>query len=297
MYDICCIGHITADKIITPRSVNYLSGGTAFYFSKAIRNMDVSYCLVTAVADEDRGVVEELQTNGLTINALSSRHTVLFENIYSENQDNRTQRVLQEADPFTAEQLEDINAAIFHLGPLLADDIPLELIRTLARRGAVALDVQGYLREVRNKNVFAVDWPGKREALEYVSILKANEHEAEALTGYSDMQQAAEAIAAWGVKEVVITLGSKGSVIYADNKLYQISAYQPVEVIDATGCGDTYMAGYLYQRIKQRGIQESGEFAAAMSTIKIESSGPFDGLEEDVRALLKRDKSRRGQGL
>ena len=43
MYDICCIGHITLDKIVTPRAVKHMAGGTAFYFSNAIRNMDVRY--------------------------------------------------------------------------------------------------------------------------------------------------------------------------------------------------------------------------------------------------------------
>jgi sugar/nucleoside kinase (ribokinase family) len=62
--------------------------------------------------------------------------------------------------------------------------------------------------------------------------------------------------------------------------------------VDATGCGDTYMAGYLYCRAKGLNLQESGEFAAAMATLKIESSGPFTGTEEEVMALLDNNKRR-----
>jgi sugar/nucleoside kinase (ribokinase family) len=91
----------------------------------------------------------------------------------------------------------------------------------------------------------------------------------------------------WGVKEVIITLGSKGSVIFCDNAFCTIPAYHPILVKDATGCGDTYMAGYLFQRIKGATIQKAGEFAAAMATLKIESSGPFQGTKEDVLALLQ----------
>ncbi len=54
----------------------------------------------------------------------------------------------------------------------------------------------------------------------------------------------------------------------------------PPPVIDATGCGDTYMAGFLYQRIKGASLQEAGEFAAAMATLKIQSSGPFTGTRQ-----------------
>ena len=49
-----------------------------------------------------------------------------------------------------------------------------------------------------------------------------------------------------------------------------------------SGCGDTYTIGYLYQRVSGAGIEEAGRFAAAMSTLKIEKSGPFNGSKEDV---------------
>ena len=52
--------------------------------------------------------------------------------------------------------------------------------------------------------------------------------------------------------------------------------------VDATGCGDTYTIGYLYQRVSGAGIEEAGRFAAAMSTLKIKKSGPFNGSKEDV---------------
>ncbi|PWV51970.1 PfkB family carbohydrate kinase [Chitinophaga sp. S165] len=286
MYDICCVGHITLDKVVTTKSVVHMAGGTSFYFSNAIRHMDVKYRLVTGLAESEMNTVVQLREKGIEVDVVPSRHTVYFENIYSENQDHRTQRVLQKADPFSIEALSHTDARIFHLGPLLADDIPVELIRSLSERGKVALDVQGYLRKVENHNVHAIDWPAKQDALKYIHTLKANEHEMEVLTGISDVRKGAKVLAEWGVKEVVITLGSMGSVIYANGVFHHIPAYLPTAVIDATGCGDTYMAGYLYQRTKGASFQEAGEFAAAMATLKIESSGPFTGTKEDVLDLL-----------
>lgn len=286
MYDICCVGHITLDKVVTTKSVVHMAGGTSFYFSNAIRHMDVKYRLVTGLAESEMNTVVQLREKGIEVDVVPSRHTVYFENIYSENQDHRTQRVLQKADPFSIEALSHTDARIFHLGPLLADDIPVELIRSLSERGKVALDVQGYLRKVENHNVHAIDWPAKQEALKHIHTLKANEHEMEVLTGLSDVRKGAKVLAEWGVKEVVITLGSMGSVIYANGVFHHIPAYVPTVVIDATGCGDTYMAGYLYQRTKGASFQEAGEFAAAMATLKIESSGPFTGTKEDVLDLL-----------
>ncbi|HEV2478354.1 MAG TPA: PfkB family carbohydrate kinase [Puia sp.] len=291
--ELCCIGHITHDKVVTPRSVVHMAGGTAFYFSNALSRFDIRYQLVTALAPADMPSVYDLQSKGIDVTVFPSAHTVFFENIYSGNQDNRTQRVIRQADAFSAAQLAAIKADVYHLGPLLAGDIPLDLIRSLSEKGKVSIDAQGYLREVRGQNVFAIDWPWKQEALGYVHTLKVNEHEMAVLTGESDVHKSAKILAAWGVKEVVITLGSMGSVIYADQAFYTIPAYVPTtSVVDATGCGDTYMAGYLYQRVKGASIQEAGEFAAAMATLKIEGSGPFTGTREDVLALLASRKDK-----
>jgi sugar/nucleoside kinase (ribokinase family) len=293
MYDICCVGHITSDKVVTTRSVVHMAGGTSVYFSNAIRNMDLDYILVTALARTEMDSVSDLRAKGIEVKVLPSAHTVYFENIYTEDQDHRTQRVLQQADPFTVGQLRDINARIFHLGPLLADDMPVELIKALSARGTVSLDVQGYLRKVLDKKVCAIDWLAKKEALRYVDILKASRSEMEVLTGHADVRTGARILADWGVKDVVITLGSMGSVIYKAGNFYDIPAYSPDgSLVDTTGCGDTYMAGYLYQRLKGMGSQDAGEFAAAMATLKIESSGPFTGTEEDIRALLRSCKKK-----
>ena len=68
-----------------------------------------------------------------------------------EDTNERKQRVTAKADPFTIEGLQDVNARIFHLGSLLADDFSLDVIKYLAGKGLLSLDVQGYLREVQNE--------------------------------------------------------------------------------------------------------------------------------------------------
>ena len=293
MHDLCCVGHITLDKVVTPKNTVHMPGGTSFYFSHAIRNLkDINYTLVTAIAESEMAVANDLQSKGIDVKVMPSKHSVYFENIYGENQDNRTQRVLAKADPFTVDYLEDIDARIYHLGSLLADDFSLDVIRFLSQKGLVSVDSQGYLREVREQNVYAVDWTEKKEALKYIHFLKANEHEMEVLTGYDDIAMAAKQLYDWGVKEVLITLGSMGSVIYDGNNFHMIPAYKPKEVVDATGCGDTYMTGYLYKRAKGAGIEESGRFAAAMSTLKIECLGPFKGTKEDIEHCLETAEQR-----
>ena len=193
MKDICCIGHITLDKIVTPKKTTYMAGGTSYYFSHGMSHLKdyKHYKLVTALAESERQSAEEIRALGIEVKIIPSRKTVYFENIYEENQDNRKQKVLAKADPFTVENLQDVEANIFHLGTLLSDDFSLEVIRYLATKGTLSADAQGYLREVRDEQVFATDWKEKIEALKYIDILKVNEKEMEVLTGYTNPQKAA----------------------------------------------------------------------------------------------------------
>ena len=292
MKDICCIGHITKDKIITPRQTVYMAGGTSFYFSYAFNHLpkEVSFQLVTKLGETEMKSVDDMREAGIDVVTYPSRHTVYFENKYGENQNDRTQRVLERADPFMVEEMKSVDAGVYHLGSLLSDDFSPEVVEYLSTKGRISIDAQGYLREVRGDKVYPIDWAEKREILAHTDIIKVNEHEMEVITGKTDPHEAALQLAEWGVKEVCVTLGSEGSIILADGKFYTIPAYEPKEIVDATGCGDTYSAGYLWCRAQGMGFEEAGKFAAAMCTLKLEHSGPFDRSIEDVRKVLKDDR-------
>lgn len=289
MKDICCIGHITKDKIITPRHTVYMAGGTSFYFSYAFSHLpqNVSFQLVTKLGESEMQSVEDMRKAGIDVQVYPSRHTVYFENKYGENQNDRTQRVLERADPFTIDEMQEVNAGVYHLGSLLSDDFSTDVVKYLSTKGRISIDAQGYLREVRGEKVYPIDWAEKREILAHTDIIKVNEHEMEVITGFNDPRAAALRLAEWGVKEVCVTLGSEGSIILADGKFYDIPAYEPKEIVDATGCGDTYSAGYLWCRAQGMGFEESGKFAAAMCTLKLEHSGPFDRDIDDVRRVME----------
>ncbi len=289
MKDICSIGHITRDKIITPQNTVSMAGGTSYYMSHGISHLPrkVSYQLVTKVGQGQMGEVEKMRRDGVDTICYPSRHTVYFENKYGEDSNSRTQRVLAKADPFTVEEMRPLEARIFHLGTLLADDFSPEVVKYLATKGLVSIDVQGYLREVVGENVRATPWKHQEEILAVTSILKLNEHEMEVVTNSTDPRTVARKLAAQGVREVVVTLGSYGSLIYADNQFYEIPAYKPRQVVDATGCGDTYSTGYLYCRLQGMGYAEAGRFAAAMCTLKLEHNGAFDGTIEDIERIIK----------
>jgi len=289
MKKICCIGHITRDRIITPQQTIDMAGGTSFYMAHGMHHLsqDFPFQLVTKIGQESQEEVDHLRQMNIDVLSYSSPHSVFFENHYGLNSNQRTQRVLAKAAPFTIEEMEPLAAEVFHLGSLLADDFSPEIVKFLAQKGCISIDVQGYLREVRGEKVYAVDWKDMDAVLPYVDIVKLNEHEMYAIMHTNDPKIVAEKLASYGVREVIITLGSYGSLIYADKTCYEIPAYTPRKIVDATGCGDTYSTGYLYMRSQGATFQEAGRFASAMCTLKLEHNGPFEGSLKDIETLIK----------
>ena len=94
-HELCCIGHITLDKVVTPGNTVYMPGGTSFYVSHALKRFDdLDYALVTAVGASERGVTDELTALGIRTTVLPSPYSVYFENIYGDNPDDRTQSLV-----------------------------------------------------------------------------------------------------------------------------------------------------------------------------------------------------------
>lgn len=289
MKDIICIGHVTLDKIVTPEKEVYMPGGTTFYFAHGISSLPmdgVSFKLVASLAETEMQAVEDIRKKGIEVEVIPSAKSVFFENIYGANQNERKQRVRAKADPFTVESVQGLEAKYICLGSLLADDFSLDVVKELSKHGTIVMDAQGYLREVRGEKVYACDWDNKLEFFKYIDILKVNEHEIFTLTGIKDYRDACKKLAEWGIKEVLLTLGSEGSLLYIDGVFHEIKPCTPAQIVDATGCGDTFQMGYLYKRAQGADAVEAAQFASAVCSLKIEDNGPFKGSIEDVMKRL-----------
>ncbi len=95
---------------------------------------------------------------------------------------------------------------------------------------------------------------------EQVDILFANEAEACALWGCDEVGAAVERARA-EVAVACITLSEKGSVVVAGADTYEVPAH-PVDVVDTTGAGDLYAAGFLYGYTSGRPLPQCGELGS-----------------------------------
>jgi len=291
MFDAAVIGPVTRDRLrVRGAPTRTLAGGAVHYAGIALCRLGRACTVLTRAAEADADeLLGELRAAGARVQCRPARRTTSFENRYDEGFASRRQTVIAVCEPFAAEDAAGVCARAVQLGPLTRSDMDLEVLEAAAGTGArVYLDVQGFLRAVGpDGDVRAVDWPEKAAGLPRVHVLKADLDEARLLAGCVEPEEAARRIAAYGVEEVIVTLGAQGSVILEGGRLHRIPAYPPRRIADATGCGDTYLAGYLHARLAGRGVEAAGRFAAALAALKLERAGPFVGDEARVRFLLE----------
>ncbi|MCY4419684.1 MAG: carbohydrate kinase family protein [Gammaproteobacteria bacterium] len=106
--------------------------------------------------------------------------------------------------------------------------------------------------------------------VEQASYICLNDYESELLqerTGLG-VKQIAELVEA-----MVVTYGSKGSVIHADGASIEIPAVWAGSVQDPTGCGDAYRGGLLFGLMKGLDWEVSGRIASLISAIKVAHPG------------------------
>jgi sugar/nucleoside kinase (ribokinase family) len=289
MPDVQTIGHVTVDRIETREGFLQRAGGTATYFPLALARLGGSVGVLTRMAPEDADeLLAELRDEGIEVRCAPSPKTTEFENRYlPADRDRRVQRVGAVALPFVPADLEGVRARLLHLGPLTQDDMSVEFIEAAAACGRVSLDVQGLVRRIVRGRVEACDWPDKRRGLVCASIVKADEYEASVLTGESDPVAAAERLASWGPEEVLVTRAADGAVVCHEGRVERVEAVATSRAVDPTGCGDTFMAGYVYARLSGSKPVEAARLGAAAATLKLCHVGPFDGDLADVEALLE----------
>ncbi|TDC55910.1 sugar kinase [Actinomadura sp. KC345] len=125
---------------------------------------------------------------------------------------------------------------------------------------------------------------GAAAFLPHVDHFLPNEEQAAAMTGESDPEKAAAALLGRGPATVVVTLGSEGSLV-ATAKGVQRLPVVPVEVVDTTGCGDAYCAGFITGLVQERDVLESARWGTAAAATVAQGLGS-DACLTDLDGVL-----------
>ena len=284
-FDILMIGHFAKDRLVVDGVGESAPGGAVYYGSVAVRRLGVRVAVATRLHPEDFARLEELKQEGVEIFATPAPATTGIENIYnSADMERRICRPLAFAGAFRVQDIPRVTAKAYLIVPLVAGEVDLALLKDMATRGPVGMDVQGFVRVREGDALVFRHWNDMQEGLSYVTYLKVDKAEAELLTGETDLTRAAEKLAAFGPREIVLTQSS-GVTVCAEGKLYQ-APFTPRNLTGRTGRGDTCFGTYVAKRLSAS-PEEACRWAAAVTTLKQEQPGPWRGTLADVEALLK----------
>jgi sugar/nucleoside kinase (ribokinase family) len=282
--DIVMIGHFAKDRLVVDGHGEIASGGAVYYGSVALRRLGVRVAVVTRLHPDDFPRLDELKQEGVQVFATPAPETSGIENIYdSADMERRVCKPIGFAGPFRPQDIPNLSARIYVVASIIAGEVDLALLKSLAQRGPVAIDVQGFVRVREDGDLIFRHWPEMEEGLSHVTYLKVDRAEAELLTGLTDMVAAARRLAGYGPREVVLTQSS-GVTVFADGQICR-APFTPRSLAGRTGRGDTCFATYLGRRLTAL-PEEATRLAAAVTTLKQEHPGPWRGTLADVEALL-----------
>ncbi len=286
-YDTLIIGHISKDiNINYEGKVVDILGGAVIYSSYAAQAGENKTAVLTKMNVADMHYRNEFNVGEDNVFCLESKKTTSIKNQYlSEDKEKRDCTALAVADSFTIGDIPNIESRIFHLAGLIVGDFNEKMIPMLAKKGKVAVDVQGFLRNEENGKMVFRDWKNKKELLKDIFYLKTDAAEAEIMTGFVDRKKAAIKLAKWGAKEIMITHHTE-VLIYSDGEFYT-QPLKPRNLSGRTGRGDTCFSAYITER-NRADIQESLLYAAALVSMKMEKSEPFKGTRSDVESYIEK---------
>jgi 2-dehydro-3-deoxygluconokinase len=242
---VAVIGSLAVDRVAGGER---RAGGGVYYAARAAASQGIAARLAARCAPDDAGVaLAPLQRLGLPLCWRPAATTTAFAFHYEGER--RVMTVEAVGDPWlpadvTGWASEALGGADWvHVGALLRSDFRAETLEALAADGRKLLvDAQGLVRQAR-VGPLVRDGAVEPGVLGAVQALKLSEAEARLLAGGIDET----ALRSLGVPEVILTLGSSGSLVVTPGASARIEA-EPVGVSDPTGAGDSYAFGYVAAR-------------------------------------------------
>lgn len=136
------------------------------------------------------------------------------------------------------------------------------------------------------------EWkPEIRDLFPYIDVLFMNETEAEHYGRKESAEEAAREFARTAGM-AVIKMGKKGSIAVKDGRLYQAAPYI-VEVVDTTGAGDSFNAGFVYGFLRGKSMEECLKCGNGCGALSVTALGGNTGFptEEKLETFIKNQET------
>jgi len=183
------------------------------------------------------------------------------------------------------------------LNPEVFEKIDTLILTSLISSNNVDM-MKNAIKEAKKRNISIVVNPSMsmiahrsdelKDAMKNSDVIIMNGKEACMITGETDVELAIKELQKYGAETVIITQDVKGSLIAESDKIIRVPSYK-VKVVDTTGGGDSYTAGFVHAKLKGYSTEEAVKFAGAVAALNIITTGASTDLptEKDVIEFLK----------
>jgi len=151
--------------------------------------------------------------------------------------------------------------------------------------------VVGALSSAKKRGIFIISNPGVNlnlfgdEALDIVRLSDLIVMSSKDLSLINqDLEKGARSLLEEGPKAVIITVGSKGSILIREKEVKRVPAFE-TKVVDTTGAGDAFTAGLIFGKLKGWDLLKCMRFGNAVAAIKIAHFGARSGLPTEKEVM------------
>lgn len=279
MVDVVCMGELLIDFVSTADNTSLVHspgfvkapGGAPANVAVAIQRLGLKSRFVGKVGNDPFGTFlrETLENDGVDTTYLAvdqaARTTTVFVAVWDDGRKDLCFFRNPGADMLLneGEISEGIfsGARCFHYGSITFIDEPA----ASAQRKALEMARSKGLMISYDPNYRPTLWPSReraeeviRDSFRYCHLAKVSEEEWEVATGTKDVQAGIRAVLDRGVELMVVSRGSKGSLAATRDYQFELPPY-PVEVVETTGAGDSFMAAMITRLLPER--EKAGSLA------------------------------------
>lgn len=302
-YDIICAGMALVDSIIKGFDPNPISasgfraqssalnaGGEAINESVAAAKLGMKTAILCALGNDVAGdlVFHYLEQNGVDTKLIlrSEDHQTPVTTMFV-NDDGTRKSITNKAHNYNwhpenyLSALPDTRALI--LGSLFRapfDDPDIIYAVVLAAKNAGLI----VLADTKLPNFHFLNLTAIKDSLPLLDYITPNEDEARYYSGKDDPEDMADVFLNYGVKNVIIKLGSKGCLLKNEAGLIRLPAH-PIDAVDATGAGDNFVAGFMSELLRGKKPDEALAFANICGAICTSAVGAGTALKNREQVL------------
>lgn len=277
------VGHVLCETIVFAggRREGPVLGSPAAYSAAVAARLGISTGIITKVgSDAPSGLLQPLVDAGVDLAGIDRTSPITTTNqlVYAPD-GTKELKYLKQAPAITIDDVVESyrQAAAFHVCPL-DYEVSVETATEIARLGKLmSVDLGGYGGAHVRRETYTKKQLSRAELMRLIRcfhVVKASDEDARLLfagEGLSD-EASAQRLVDWGAKVGIVTRGSKGSLVFTPNEKYEVPAISGL-VVDVTGGGDSYIAGFWAKYLPTQDPEQAAVFASAVALCVIEKGG------------------------